>query len=220
MNESPSAVVKEEHTLEAISFREYRPADLQRCVEITAGAWPELTRGGLDLATMEWYGWPATWKEIACVSDSAVGILFGKVYSDLGMFGRLRTPLAHATVYLKMLFGLYGKIPHRLSFVKNGLVDDRDIAANSPEVDGEIIYFVIDSAYRRKGIGKELMGRFIEHARSKGARRISVYTTEPGSNWGFYESCGFRKHSSFHDSFMTLVRNEEVKAMIYVLDIE
>ena len=220
MNESSSVEVRDGHSLEAISFREYRPADLQRCVEITAAAWPELTRGRLDVATMEWYGWPATWKEVVCVSDTAVGILFGKVNSDLGMFGRLRTPLTHAAVYLKMLFGLYGKIPRRLSFIKSGLVDDRDIAAHSPEVDGEIIYFVIDSAYRRKGIGKELMGRFIDHARKKGARRVSVYTTEPGSDWMFYESYGFRKHSSFHDSFMTLVRNEEVKAMIYVLDIE
>ena len=76
MSESSSVAVRDGHSLEAISFREYRLADLQRCVEITAGAWPELTRGGLDLATMEWYEWPATWKEVACVSDTAVGILF------------------------------------------------------------------------------------------------------------------------------------------------
>jgi len=213
------SIAGERERLEALSFREYRPADLQRCIDITAQAWPELTTGGLDLATMEWYGWLATWKEVACISDVPIGILFGKIDSDIGMLGRLRGQIAHAMVYLKILFGLYGKIPRRLAAVRGGLSSDRDFARNSPEADGEITYFVVDSAYRGMGIGKELIGRFIEHAKRKGARRISVYTTEPGSDWGFYENYGFKRYSLFRDSFMTVIRNEEVKAMIYVLDV-
>lgn len=61
---------------------------------------------------------------------------------------------------------------------------------------------------------------FIEHARMKGAKRISVYTTEPGSDWRFYEKHGFQKYSSFNDSFMTLLRNEEVRGIVYVPDIQ
>ena len=64
------------------------------------------------------------------------------------------------------------------------------------------------------------MSRFIDYARKKGARRVSVYTTDPGSDWGFYESYGFRKHSSFRDGFMSFARKEEVKAKIYILDIQ
>ena len=218
MKES-SAVVIDENPLEALSFREYRPADLRRCVEITASAWPEFA-GNIDLTTIEWYGGSATWKEVACISDKVVGILFGKVYSDLSALGRLRIFLKHSIVYLKMFFGLYGKIPHRLTFIRAGMSDDRNIAANSPKVDGEIAFFAVDAAYRRKGIGKVLMDRFINHAKMKGARRISVYTTDPGSDWGFYEKYGFKKHGSFRDHFMSFARKEEVMAIIYVLDLK
>lgn len=219
MNEPLSAASEDEHPLGPLSFREYRPDDLQRCVEITANAWPELT-SGVPLISVEWYQGSATWKEVACVSNGLVGVLFGRVDSDLPVLGRLRVSLTHATVYLKALFGLYGRVPHRLTLIRHAMSDDRNIAANTPEVDGEIAFFAVDAAYRRKGIGKALMSRFIDYAKKKGARRVSVYTTDPGSDWGFYERYGFRKHSSFRDGFMSFSRKEEVRAMIYVLDIE
>jgi len=214
-----SGAVRDKHSLEEASFREYRPSDRPRCVEITASAWPELIRSRLGLTTVEWYEGSATWKEIAYISDTAVGLLFGKIDSDLTALGRLRMFLTHVMVYLKLLFGLYGKVPHRLTFIKNGMSDDRNIRANSPQVDGEIAFFVIDAAYRCRGIGKQLMGRFIDDAKKKGAKRISVFTTDPGSSWGFYEKYGFRKYSSFRESFLSFARKEEVTAIIYVLDV-
>jgi len=200
----------------ALSFRAYRPDDLQRCVEITAQAWPELKEGGLDIATMEWYGRPATWRDVACVSDVPVGMLFAKIFSDQK---RLRTPFAHFTVYMKMLLGLYGKTPHRLASLRGGMAGDRDTAKNAPDVDGEITYLVIDAAHRGKGIGKELLKRFTEHAKERGACRISVYTTNPGSDWRFYGTQGFKLYSEFRDGFMSVIRNEDIKAMFYVLEI-
>lgn len=212
-------MVDEQKSREALTFREYRKSDLERCVEITAEAWPELKPGGLDRATMEWYGWPATWKQVACVSDVPVGLLFGKMFGEIGPLGRLRASLSHAAVYVKMLFGLYGKTPNRLKSLRGGVAGDKDIAKNTPDADGEITYFVIDSAYRGRGIGKELLGRFVEHAKSRGASRISVYTTDPGSDWRFYETRGFTRYSTFRDGFMSVIRNEDVKAMFYVLEI-
>lgn len=206
--------------ISALSFREYRKTDLERCVKITAEAWPELVPGGLDVATMEWYGWPATWKIVACDSDSAVGLLFGRINSEVGALGRIRTSFGHATVYLKMLLGLYGKTPNKLASLRGGMAGDKDIAKNSPEVDGEITYLVVDSRYRGMGIGKELVRRFAEHAKEEGAKDISVYTTVPGSDLRFYEGYGFTRHgNSFRDGFMSVIRNEDVKAMFYVLDI-
>jgi len=219
MSESSSAAAKDGHSLETLSFREYRQADSQRWVEIMASAWPKLTRS-IHLASVEWYVGSATWKETACVSDTVVGILFGKIDSDLTSLGRLRIFLTHATVYLKLLFGFYGRLPHSLTCIKNGISSERKIASSLPDVDGEITFFAVDVAYRRKGIGKALVGRFIDHAKKKGARRIFVYTTDPGSDWAFYERYGFRKYSSFRDSFMSFAWKEEVTAIIYILDIE
>jgi ribosomal protein S18 acetylase RimI-like enzyme len=205
---------------ETITFRDLRKTDVERCVEMTDESWPELKPIGLDFATIEWYGWPATWKMIACDADVAVGLLFGMVHGESGALHSLKTKLDHATVYLKMLLGIYGKIPHKLSYLMGGLIGDRDIGKYSPEVDGEITFFVVDSRYRGRGIGKELLNRFVAHAKEKGARNIAVYTNEPGSDLAFYERRGFTKYSTFRDGFMSVVRNEDVKAMFYVLKID
>ena len=219
MSEPLSAVSKDERPLESLSFREYRRDDLQKCVQITANAWPELTRG-MPLLSVEWYQGSATWKEVVCVSEELVGVLFGRADSDLPVLDRLRITLTHVTMYLKLLFGLYGRVPHRLTVIRHAMSDDRRIAANTPDVGGEITFLVVDASYRGKGIGKAMMSRFIDHAKKNGAKRVSVYTIDPGSNLGFYEKYGFRVHSSFRDGFMSFVRKEEVKGRIYVLDIE
>jgi len=210
-----------EKNSETLTFREYRKTDRDRCVEITAQAWPELKEGGLDAATIDWYGRPATWKDIACVSDVPVGMLFAKIHRGNTIIRtKIRTKIIHATVYTKMLFGIYGKTPHRLSSIRGSMAGERDIDRNAPDVDGEISYLVIDSAYRGKGIGRGLMKRFVEHAREEGVHRISVYTTTPGSDWQFYGSQGFKLFSEFKDGFMSIIRHEDIKAMYYVLEIE
>jgi GNAT superfamily N-acetyltransferase len=219
MSESSSGAVRDGQSLETISFREYCSEDLERCVEITASGWPELT-GSMHSATVDWYLGSATWRDVACVSGHAVGVLFGKVNRDLTGLLRLRRRLIHVKVYLKLLFGLYGKLPHRLTNIRYCISGDRRIEVNSPAVDGEVVFFAVEAAHRRKGIGKSLMDRFIEQAKERDAERISVYTTDPGSDWEFYDRYGFKKHGSFRDDFMSFARKEDVAAMIYVLDIE
>jgi len=202
-----------------LTFREFRKSDIGKCVEITAEAWPELKPGGLDLATIEWYGWSSTWREVACVSDVPVGMLFGKIFNEMGFLGGTKTSVLHAAVYLKMLLGRYGRVPHRFAYVKGGIQGDKDIDRNVPDTDGEITYFVVDSAHRGMGIGRQLLGRYIAHAKEMGSKTIAVYTTEPGSDLKFYENQGFKRYSQFRDGFMSVVRNEEVKAMFYTLEL-
>ena len=207
-------------------FRRFHHNDLPRCSEISIGAWPEIAtfakkeemsrtmRSYIDFCQVS-----ATWKETACVSDQIVGFLFGRIDCELGMIGRLRTSFGHGAVYLKLLLGLYGHVSHRLTIIRSALADDKNIAANSPDADGEVTFFVVDSAFRGRGIGKALMDRFLQHAKIEGARRMTVYTTDPGCNWGFYERYGFKLHASFHDNFTSFARKEEVKALIFAVDL-
>ena len=203
----------------SLSFREFRHTDTERCVEITDKAWPELERP-MSIATVEWYLSSSTCTEVACIDDKMVGLLFGKIDRDLSSLGRMRIRLAHANVYLRVLFGLYGRVPDRMSVIRCATTDDRNIAANTPSVDGEVVFFAVDADYRKQGIGRALMDRFVHRARKAGARKISVCTSDPGSDWGFYERYGFTKHSSFKDNLMSRARKEEVKALIYLLDID
>jgi GNAT superfamily N-acetyltransferase len=203
---------------EDLTFREYEKKDFERCVEITAAAWPELT-GGRAAADVEGYLWPATWRQLACIDTTPVGLLFGTIYSDLGALGKLKLPLMSATVNAKVLLGLYGKTPDRLAWIMGGIATEKDIRRGRAEADGKINLFVIDPAYRGKGIGKDLLQRFVEHAIGKGASRISVDSLEFES-WGFYVKNGFTKLSAtFRDALHSRIRNEDVKGYQFIMDI-
>jgi GNAT superfamily N-acetyltransferase len=203
---------------EDLTFREYEKKDFERCVEITAAAWPELT-GGRAAADVEGYLWPATWRQLACIDTTPVGLLFGTIYSDLGALGKLKLPLMSATVNAKVLLGLYGKTPDRLAWIMGGIATEKDIRRGRAEADGKINLFVIDPAYRGKGIGKDLLQRFVEHAIGKGASRISVDSLEFES-WEFYVKNGFTKLSAtFRDALHSRIRNEDVKGYQFIMDI-
>jgi GNAT superfamily N-acetyltransferase len=203
---------------EGITFREYEKKDFDRCVEITAAAWPELT-GGRAAADVEGYLWPATWRQLACIDDVPMGLLFGTIYSDIGALGKLKLPLMSATVNAKVLLGLYGKTPDRLAWIMGGIATEKDIRRGRAEADGKINLFVIDPAYQGKGIGKDLLQRFVEHAISRGASSISVDSLEFES-WGFYVKNGFTKLSAtFRDALHSRIRNEDVRGYQFVMDI-
>ena len=203
---------------EGITFREYKKKDFKRCVEITAGAWPELT-GGRAAADLEGYLWPSTWRQLACIDNVTVGLLFGTIYSDLGALRKLKVPLMHATVNAKVLLGLYGKTPDRLAWIIGGIATEKDIKRGRAEANGKIDFFVIDPAYQGKGIGKNLLQRFVEHAISRGASRISVDSLEFES-WGFYVKHDFTKlGATFRDALHSRIRNEDVKGYQFVRDI-
>ena len=204
---------------EGRTFREYEKKDFERCVEITALAWPELT-GGRAAADVEGYLWPSTWRQLACVDNVPVGFLFGTMYSDLGALGKLKVPLMHAAVNAKVLLGLYGRTPDRLAWVMGGIATGRDIERSRAEADGKIGLFVIDPAYQGKGIGKDLLHRFVEHALSRGAGRISVDSLE-FEGWGFYVKNGFTKlDATFRDALFSRIRNEEVRGYQFIMEIK
>jgi len=204
---------------EGLTFREYGKNDLKRCVDITAAAWPELT-GGRAAADVEGYLWPSTWRQLACIDNVPVGLLFGTIYGDLGALSKVKVPLMHATVNAKVLLGLYGKTPDRLGWIMGGIATEKDIKRGRAEADGKIGLFVIDPAYQGKGIGKDLLHGFVEHAISRGASRLSVDSLEFES-WGFYVKNGFTKlDATFRDSLHSRIRNEDVKGYQFVMDIK
>ncbi len=203
---------------ERISYRDYEKKDFKRCVEITFRAWPELT-GGRAAADVEGYLLPATWRQVACADDVPVGLLFGTIHRDLGALGKLKVPLMHTAVNAKVLLGLYGKTPDKLAWIIGGIATENDIKRSRAEADGKINLFVIDPAYQGKGIGKELFHRYVEHAISRGASRISVDSLEFES-WGFYVKNGFTKLSAtFCDAIHSRIRNEDVRGYQFVYDI-
>jgi len=64
------------------------------------------------------------------------------------------------------------------------------------------------------------MSRFLREARSKSARTATVYTTDPGCNWRFYEICGFRKVGGFDDNLVSFVQGVDTKGLVFAIDLQ
>jgi ribosomal protein S18 acetylase RimI-like enzyme len=208
------------------SFRHYVSKDLERCAQISASAWAGLfsfagKEGEINLMrfSVDFYAATATWLEVACISGEVVGLLFGKIESDLPRFAGMRTFLTDSRTYLKLLLGRFGKIPKRMKIMRLATADDRKIRNNSPEAEGEVTFLVVDEAFRRRGMGRQLMDRFVAYARSKNVKKITVNTTDPICNWEFYEQYGFRRCGAFVDGLSSYALKREVKISILELDL-
>jgi len=209
-----------------VQFRDFRRSDIEICAKISADAWPEtanVTGSGDTVRTMtlyvEFYYYSATWLDVACVDGQVVGLLFGRIDRDQGMLGKNRSRLGHVRVYLKLLTGRYWKGADRFKLVRSAMSDDRNIVANSPDADGEVMLFVVDGRFQGRGIGKALMDRFLQQARKANSKRITVSTNDIGCNWGFYDKYGFKLQGSFRDSFTSIVRKQEIKNLIFSIDL-
>ena len=209
-----------------VSFRELRHSDLQSCARISAGAWPETASASGTVGTVktmklyvEFYYFSGTWLDVACVDDKVVGLLFGRIDREQGRLGWLSSRLGHCKVYLKLLLGRYWKVSDRVKLMRSALSDDRNIIHHSPNADGEVMLFVVDGEFQGRGIGRELMDRFLRRAREADSKRITVSTNDIGCNWRFYEKYGFKLQGSFRDSFTSIVRKEETKNLIFSIDL-
>lgn len=60
------------------------------------------------------------------------------------------------------------------------------------EYEGELVLFIVDSAFRGKGIGKQLFRAAMEYFRSVGVDRFFLYT-DTGCDYGFYDHHGLNQ---------------------------
>lgn len=60
--------------------------------------------------------------------------------------------------------------------------------------ESRVLLLAVDSRHRKRGIGSELMNRFIELSRKKGAKRVSLEVRVSNDNAiAFYEKRGFHR---------------------------
>jgi GNAT superfamily N-acetyltransferase len=207
-----------------VTFRSFRTDDLSACASLVAEAWPVMAalvqeEEGAKFARsyVELSHAGSTWLEVACLGDRVVGFLFGSIDADQTIVIQLKAFVSSLLVGLKVLAGRYGRLTRPLTLLTKYLATARKVERNSPASDAEVELFVVASAHRGEGIGKALMDRFVGGAQRKKAKVIKVYT-DPLSNWGFYESYGFTRWSTFDDDLNSFLKSEEVEGFIYAMD--
>ena len=210
--------------VENLHFREYKPDDFQRCVELTADAWHDeitisdwrrLREAYTQLALAK-----SNWKEMAYLSDEVVGLLFGKIGNQHhGLFSGTKTYIRRLVIIIRALIDQHGQIARPYIVPLVHILTEVKLLINRPKSDAEIVYLLVDSKHRGKGLGSRLVERFINAAISEGASRICVYSDNQASDWKFYGKFGFMQTSIFYDNWSSHFNGKPSKGVIYALSL-
>jgi GNAT superfamily N-acetyltransferase len=210
-----------------VHIREFAAADLLRCVEIATEVWPdvpesmtlgEMTR--LMKAYVEDSMIMSTRQEVACIADEVVGVIFGTIEDKVGPGDRIRMSVLRLYTWLKFVAHGETSILTRSSVLMKSIVTEMKLIKARPETDAEVTLLLVSHDHRGKGIGRLLIGRLLQEARSMSARTATVYTTDPGCNWHFYEMCGFRKVGGFDDNLVSFLQGVDTKGLVFAVDLE
>jgi len=210
-----------------VRVRKFAAAHLLRCVEIATEVWPdvpesmtreEMTR--LMKAYVEDSRVMSMWHEVACVSDEVVGVIFGSIEGGVGLEDRIRISLLRLYVWLRFVAHGMTSVLTRSSVLMKSIVTELKLIKVRPDTDAEVTLLLVSHDHRGKGIGRLLMGRFLQEARSKSARTATVYSTDPGCNWRFYEICGFRKVGGFDDNLVSFVQGVDTRGLVFAIDLQ
>lgn len=130
--------------------------------------------------------------------DQAIGVIMGNDRKHH------RCPLKYRIQQLHSILSLFLHKEGRriammfkdISAIDNGLLKESKI-----EYDGEIAFFVMDEAYRGKGIGKQLFSTLQEYMKNANVEKYFLYT-DTSCNYPFYEHQGLirrgEKKHAFH----------------------
>ena len=219
--EAPSNIHRE------VTFRGYLPSDLAACARLAKEAFP-YGRGSERADSSKWAmeGYVessllySTWSEVACIGDEVVGFLFGRIEKTWKGRNRLRPLFTELAMTAKFLLRDPLMLLRSLGLMWNVWITEAKLAEHRPKSDAEIELLIVDSQHRGRGIGKQLVDRFLGAAVNAGARVATLYTEDLQSSYQFYERYGFRRVATFYDDMTSYFANEPSMAIIYALDLK
>lgn len=161
----------------------------------------------------------SNWTDIACTSDGIVGFLFGRIDNYLGKEKPKKSLLGEIPSITKSFFE-YGRMtPSLLRLLWNLVLTEVKVKLRTPKSDASIEMFIVDSRHRGKGVGSELVDRFLSAAKEAGSSLVTVYTDDRMSNWQFYERSGFRRVGTFYDNITSYYSALDSRGIIFTLDL-
>lgn len=209
-----------------ISFRRYEPGDISACAHLAEEAWPanpaivskELEQSGMR-GYMRYSLSLANWTDIAYTSEGIVGFLFGRIDNHLGGATPKKPPFGELQSIMRSFFERDRTSTRSLGFLWNLVLTELKLKIVMPKSDASIEMFIVDSRNRGKGIGSELIGRFLQAARHADSSLVMVYTDDRMSNWQFYEKRGFKRVGTFHDNVTSYYSGMYARGIIFTLDL-
>jgi ribosomal protein S18 acetylase RimI-like enzyme len=212
-------------TMKDIDVRPYKKDDRIQCAELAVQAWPivdtlvekahEVT---LMTAKMELVEIFSTYSEVMHNHGSIIGFLFGFIKKDYHFIRIIKAIMSVIVVCAKVLFNTCGRIKNPLKVFSLMMSADTTTQKIRDKFDGEVVFIVVAQAYRGKGLGRQLIGRFHNNAVSKASPKIMV-TTDETSNWKFYEIIGYRRIGVYEEKLSSYIMNKRINGFVYGIEL-
>jgi len=125
--------------------------------------------------------------EMAICNDSPIGFLFGRCDTTSGQ--DLKYLSCFKSISDEKARDI-GWDNYRQDLIKIKDADDLLIKDKRDLFEGELTLFIIDDSYRKNGIGRLLLNRFMKHLTENDVKRAYLFTDDY-CNFGFYNKIGF-----------------------------
>jgi ribosomal protein S18 acetylase RimI-like enzyme len=209
-----------------VSFRRYAPGDIPVCARLAREAWPaneDVAQGHSEQTGMEGYMEyslsASNYTDIATTPEGMAGFLFGRIDGYPGRPVQRRSMLGELPSIVRSSLEHGPTMKSMLGFLWSLGLTDLKLMLRMPKSDAAIEMLIVDSRHRERGIGTELMDRFLRTAADSGARLVTLYTDDRMSNWQFYERKGFRRVGTFYDNITSHYSGAHTRGIIYALDL-
>jgi len=210
-----------------VSFRRYAPGDIPACARLAREAWPAHEDVAAEYSEqtgmegyMEYSLSVSNYTEIATTPEGVVGFLFGRIDGYPGKPIERQSTLGELPSLVRSSLERDQSLKSMLGFLWSIFMTDLKLMIKMPKSDASIEMFIVDSGHRGRGIGTQLMDRFLRAAADTGARLVTLYTDDRMSNWEFYERKGFHRVGTFHDNITSHYGGAAARGIIYAKELD
>lgn len=146
-------------------------------------------------------------------NDETVGFIFGRV-KKVGFWQRFYYNFRLALVGFKLLFFKSGRRGIKIERITNK-VNSKLLKQSPVELRNELVLFIVDSNYRKNGIGTVLEKLYVDYVKANNEDKYFLYT-DTYSNVGYYESKGYKRASEAVVNFKIKGEIEDPLPIYYV----
>ena len=148
----------------------------------------------------------SSWAEVAEDEHGVVGMLFGNVKGQPAI-GTHHSPIwMEMRMILSLVFGSYGSFARMFRLMASFMMTDLKLLLYDPRTDAEITMLIVGGAHRGKGLGKKFVQRFIDAAKSQGARSRAWWPTGGSPRGSTRSRASWKRHAPTPSSPRTATR--------------
>lgn len=159
------------------------------------------------------YLYEADYQVVAKENGKVIGMIFGK-YKKRPLKVRIKYAIKLLGLSLKMLFSKPGRRGIKITLITNK-ANKQLLKPYKKQLKAELVLFIVDSDYRKLGIGSTLLEGFNQYLKEHQVDKVYLYT-DTYSNYQYYEHRGYVRKGTLPVNFKIEDEDEKFLPEYYI----